>query len=215
MSHDFAKQRQAPGTRPRPQRAATRTSEAPNQGHWGWFLSGIFCGFLIVGVGYLGIIKLDTTATEQARNQNSAGEPATRPTFNFGFYEQLENAEVQVPIPAIPGETAAAGAAPPTAVPGLEQAPGTPALAGVDQAQVAESVRYLLQAGSFQDREDAENRRVKILLLNMDASVVPGVVSGRTWYRVQVGPFNGRNLADAARDALSENNIDSIPLQLR
>ena len=76
-------------------------------------------------------------------------------------------------------------------------------------------MRYLLQAGSFQDREDAENRRVKILLLNMDASVVPGVVSGRTWYRVQVGPFNGRNLADAARDALSENNIDSIPLQLR
>jgi hypothetical protein len=30
-----------------------------------------------------------------------------------------------------------------------------------------------------------------------------------------VGPFNGRNLADVARDALSENNIDSIPLLLR
>ena len=213
MSYDFAKQRQPQGTRSRQQRAATRTSETAQQGHWGWFLSGIFCGFLIVGIGYLGIIKLDTAASETAQNAGSTDEPATRPTFDFGFYDELANAEVEVPQPVIPGEAPADGAAPATDAAATAQTATTETAAAV--AQVEDSVRYLLQAGSFQDREDAENRRVKILLLNMEANVVPGVVSGRTWYRVQVGPFNGRNLADVARDALSENNIDSIPLLLR
>lgn len=212
MSHDFAKQRQAPGTRSRPQRAATRTSEAPNQGHWGWFLSGIFCGFLIVGIGYLGIIKLDTTVSETSQTAGATGEPVARPTFDFGFYDELANAEVEVPLPVIPGEPGEAGTVAASDAAGAEQS-ATETSAAV--AQVEASVRYLLQAGSFQDREDAENRRVKILLLNMEANVMPGVVSGRTWYRVQVGPFNNRSLADVARDALSENNIDSIPLVLR
>lgn len=212
MSHDFAKQRQPQGTRPRQQRAATRTGETAHQAHWGWFLSGIFCGFLIVGIGYLGIIKLDTAVSETAQNAGSNNEPAARPTFDFGFYDELANAEVEVPQPVIPGEVAADGVAPAPDAGTTAQTTTTEAAA---VAQVEDSVRYLLQAGSFQDREDAENRRVKILLLNMEANVVPGVVSGRTWYRVQVGPFNGRNLADVARDALSENNIDSIPLLLR
>lgn len=212
MSHDFAKQRQVQGTRPRPQRAATRTGETPQQGHWGWFLSGIFCGFLIVGIGYLGLIRLDNTITETAQAPGAGSEPVTRPTIDYGFYEELANAEVAVPAPVIPGEAAAAGEVQGRSDATPEQTAGTEVAA---TAAVEDSVRYLLQAGSFQDRQDAENRRVKILLLNMEANVVPGVVSGRTWYRVQVGPFNGRSLADTARDALSENNIDSIPLLLR
>jgi cell division protein FtsN len=211
MSHDFAKQRQPTGTRSRPQRYATRTSELPSQSHWGWFLSGIFCGFLIVGIGYLGLIKLDTAITETAQAPGAASEPANRPTIDYRFYEELANAQVAVPVPETAGEAAAAGAVQGREEPASQDAQTEPAVV----AQVEDNVRYLLQAGSFQDRQDAENRRVKILLLNMEASVVPGVVSGRTWYRVQVGPFNGRSVADTARNALSENNIDSIPLLLR
>ncbi len=74
---------------------------------------------------------------------------------------------------------------------------------------------YLLQAGSFQDRQEAEERRAKITLMNMGTEIVPGVVAGRTWYRVQVGPFAGRDSAEDARKELSANNIDSIPLLMR
>lgn len=211
MSHDFAKQRQAPATRPRPQRAATRTSEIQSQGHWGWFLSGIFCGFLIVGIGYLGLIKLDTVVTETAQSSAATAPPGIRPTIDYGFYEELANAEVRVPAPVVPGDTTTGEVQRPID-PATDTATATTA---VVTPTVEDQVRYLLQAGSFQDRQDAENRRVKVLLLNMEANVVPGVVSGRTWYRVQVGPFAGRDMAEAARDALSENNIDSIPLLLR
>jgi cell division protein FtsN len=211
MSHDFAKQRQAPAARARPQRAATRTSEVPaSQAHWGWFLSGIFCGFLIIGIGYLGLIKLDTAISETAQSTGAPGEPARRLTIDYGFYEDLANAEVAVPRPDVPAETTAGEV---QRTPATEE-PGAPAQVAI-AAPAEDSVRYLLQAGSFQDRSDAENRRVKVLLLNMQANVVPGVVSGRTWYRVQVGPFNGRNAAEAARATLSESNIDSIPLLMR
>ena len=49
----------------------------------------------------------------------------------------------------------------------------------------------------------------------MNATIAPGVVSGRTWHRVQVGPFNGRAAVDAARDLLTENNIESYLLLMR
>lgn len=210
MSHDFAKQRHAQGARQRPLRAATRADEQHSQGHWGWFLSGIFCGFLIVGVGYLGLVQLDDQLTESSQSAAEGDSAARRPVIDYGFYEELANAEVIVPVPAAAATAANSETAPPAASEAASTA--TPDIA---VAQTADSIRYLLQAGSFQDRQDAENRRVKVLLLNMEANVVPGVVSGRTWYRVQVGPFQGREPAEVARATLSENNIDSIPLLLR
>jgi cell division protein FtsN len=99
--------------------------------------------------------------------------------------------------------TAATGTAPSSAVATKS------ATASTDMRQ------YLLQAGSFQNRQEAENRRARIVLLNLSANVVPGVVAGRTWQRVQVGPFNGRQSADDARAVLSANNIESIPLIVR
>jgi cell division protein FtsN len=103
----------------------------------------------------------------------------------------------------------------PTETPPPAAAPPAVATATQASASSADMRQYLLQAGSFQDRQDAESRRARIILLNLNANVVPGVVAGRTWQRVQVGPFNGRQNAEAARALLSENNIDSIPLIVR
>jgi len=212
MAQDFAKKRvAADAANRRPQRAATRlVEESPPTQHWNWFFSGLFCGFLVVGIGYLGLVRLDTGAGGQTAESESRGEAATstRPVFDFGFYGELENAEITVSTPPRAAEPAATAATTATGSP----RPATEA-AAVTPAVVA--ARYLLQAGSFQDRQEAENRRAKIILLNLGARIDQGVDSGRTWYRVQVGPFNGRAEAEKARDLLSENNIDSIPLLLR
>jgi cell division protein FtsN len=203
MAQDFAKQRQvAPTNRRNTVRAASRTAPESGTSHWNWFFSGIFCGFLVVGIGYLGIIKLDSELTQAVQNANTTNTP-NRPTFDFGFYGELANAQISVPVPQ---STPAAGNVPGRVANELQVAATTLPI---------ELPLYLLQAGSFQDRQDAENRRAKVILLNMSASIVPGVVSGRTWHRVQVGPFTGRDAAESARDLLSENNIDSIPLLVR
>lgn len=198
MSHDFAKQRsEARGKHKKPQRAATRNVEVPDNSHWGWFVSGIFCGFLIVGIGYLGVIRLDdeiAAATAQAQNDQGGG---TRPVIDYDFYKELANAEIEVDG---------------TLAPGIGDAPGTgdESTAGI----VVDTTRWSLQAGSFQNRREAENRLAEVILLNMDASIVPGVVTGRTWYRVMVGPFEGRRMVDRAQSTLSENNINSYVIRM-
>lgn len=129
-------------------------------------------------------------AQQQAAAQQTAPKPETVTTTTA-----QNNTAAATPPPALAATT-------------------TPA-ATVASNAAGDTRQYLLQAGSFQDRQDAENRRAKIILLNLNANVVPGVVAGRTWQRVQVGPFNGRQAAEAARALLSENNIDSIPLLVR
>lgn len=213
MAQDFAKKRAVPDARRRPTQAATRTEPEGKGSHWSWFFSGLFCGFLVIGIAYLGIIQLDTGAGSQSTDAALAGGDAAannRPTFDFGFYSELENAEIAVSMPLPAPQSQSQNPSPATA--SIEGRTETV----VEQTSTpAELTRYLLQAGSFQTRQDAESRRARIILLNMNATIAPGVVSGRTWHRVQVGPFNGRAAVDAARDLLTENNIESYLLLMR
>lgn len=205
MAQDFAKQRS-----PQPQ-AARKTgkpaSRPQNKGaHWSWFFSGIIAGALLTGGGYLGFLRYQAT-NPAALADSAAQTPVELPDFDFGFYHELATAEVAVAVPQDPAAITAAATTPTTAAtPAAQAAAGTPPQAAVN---------YLLQAGSFQDKQEADERRAKITLMNMAAEIVPGVVAGRTWYRVQVGPFAGRDNAEEARKELSANNIDSIPLLMR
>lgn len=73
---------------------------------------------------------------------------------------------------------------------------------------------YLLQVGSFKNSDDAEARRVQLILLNLDASVETfEAASGDTWYRVLIGPFENNSDTMAARAKLSQNNLDSLLLK--
>ena len=75
-------------------------------------------------------------------------------------------------------------------------------------------ITYLLQAGSFLDPNDAEALRARLILLNLDTRIQPAPLSGRTWYRVQAGPFIGRNAVENAENTLIENNIDPIRMRI-
>lgn len=198
MAQDYASYRdrdRQPQRQGRP-RAATRTPP-PASSHWNWYIAGVLSALFVVFIGYIGIVNLGGENTTEASAQPVVITEENIPTFSF--YSELANASVDVgPAPAPPGT-----------------AETTPATTTAASANAEAQIAYLLQAGSFQDRQDAENRRAKIILLNMSATIVPGVVSGRTWQRVQVGPFQGRQSAEEARALLSENNIDSIPLIMR
>ena len=73
---------------------------------------------------------------------------------------------------------------------------------------------YLLQAGSFKIASDAEALRVKLLLLNLSATVeTVGIGGGEKWHRVLVGPFTDASSMAYARAKLAENAIDSLLLK--
>ena len=66
----------------------------------------------------------------------------------------------------------------------------------------ADPLIYFAQAGAYTRADDAEAQRAKLALLGMDAKVTEREQSGRTVYRVRVGPFDARAQADAsAREA--------------
>lgn len=209
MAQDFAKQRQqAAAPRRRSSRpAATRSLPAEASSHWSWFFSGLMAGVILAIAGYLGLMKLEAGASEAALARQGSESIVEPPVIDYGFYRDLESAEVAVNVTPMADTSATAAAVPPAA----NTNNAAPAVATSTEA----SPNYLLQAGSFQNRQDAENHRARLLLLNMSVNIVPGVVSGRTFHRVQVGPFAGRQRVEQARAMLSEQGIDSIPLLVR
>lgn len=206
MAQDFAKQRSNPDDTRR-RRSATRTAPPPSNASWSWFFSGLMSGVIVSIAAYLAVMKLEEGVIEEAQAAQSGTEPENQPTFSF--YEVLSQAEVPVNVPA-PANTATAAANNSPAPARVETAAAPVQTAAVD----ARSDLWLLQAGSFQNRQDAENQRARIILLNLNANITEGIVGGRTHYRVQVGPFAGRQNADAARNLLTSNDIESIFLRV-
>ncbi|MBH1972143.1 hypothetical protein FK216_13310 [Moraxellaceae bacterium AER2_44_116] len=86
------------------------------------------------------------------------------------------------------------------------------ALAKAEQAKAAESkVKYTLQAGSFKNAKQADQRRASISMSGLPVKVLKVTVKpGEDWYRVVVGPFTGKDKTTEARQALSGDGIDSL-----
>ena len=124
-------------------------------------------------------------------------------------------APAPAPVTSAPPATAAkpAAAAPATA-PGSPPKPATPAPAPAAPAAAAPSSRFVLQAGSFGSRDQAESARAKLILLGQDARIESGKVGDKTWHRVVVGPFSSRQQADGARKQLSAG-VNSVVQQRR
>ncbi len=208
MAQDFAKQR--PPQQQASRKPARGARPPARVSRLNWFISGFLFGVLCLAGGYIALLQYQNKHVDTLETSTGKTAPAKLPAFEFGFYHELPNAEVPVKAPDSPGSATAVTA--PTV-----KAATAAHTAATEAAAIAEAaaVSFMLQAGSFQDKLEADERRAKITLLNMSAEIVPGVVAGRTWYRVQVGPFNGRNAAEDARKQLSASNIDSIPLLMR
>jgi cell division protein FtsN len=74
--------------------------------------------------------------------------------------------------------------------------------------------RWILQAGSFQEPDDADELRASLLLLGLDASTTEVEVTGETWHRVIVGPFDTELERNRAQDRLAQAEISALPLRI-
>lgn len=84
-----------------------------------------------------------------------------------------------------------------------------PAGAGVDP------FTYFIQAGAFRTPEDAEQQRARLLLLGVQARVSEREQSGRTVYRVRLGPFDRKEDADKAKERLDSNSIETALVRVQ
>jgi cell division protein FtsN len=72
---------------------------------------------------------------------------------------------------------------------------------------------YLLQAGAFRQRDDAERRRAELVLLGLTPKLEEISNSNGRWFRVYVGPFDSHESMNKARGLMAGQNIDTVLLK--
>lgn len=70
--------------------------------------------------------------------------------------------------------------------------------------------RYYLQAGAFQNADDADNLKAQLALLGVEAQIQTSVVPDKgVMHRVRIGPFKAMDAVNNTRALLIQNNIDA------
>ena len=82
-------------------------------------------------------------------------------------------------------------------------------------AATADPFVYFVQAGAFRTPEDAESQRAKLGLIGVEAKITEREQSGRTVYRVRVGPFDSKDTADRAKERIDGGGIEATLVRVQ
>ena len=164
-----------------PRKSATRSTQNKSAGSSS--APAFFAGLLVGALSmYLMPMVFDGKIPD-TKAITKAAEKVEIPDVEFSFHDMLKESEIVIPDDAQTKE----------------------------RATDRKNYSYSLQVGSFRNQADAEGLRVKLLLLNLTASVeTSGAGTGDIWHRVLVGPFANTSKTAAARSKLSQNDIDSL-----
>jgi len=78
-----------------------------------------------------------------------------------------------------------------------------------------EPFNYFIQAGAFRTPEDAEQQRARLTLMGFQAKISEREQSGRTVYRVRLGPFDKKDDAEKTKDKLDNNSIETALVRVQ
>ena len=188
MGRDYAKKnntsRKKAPARKKPA-SSGRGSQSQGSSGWRWYGAGVITGVFLSFLAYLG--SLPPTGPDGTVVETTE-ETAPPPKPRFDFYTMLPEQTIEDDTP--PAELQARATAQPTS-----------------------SEYYLLQAGSFRQREDADRRRAELLLLGLDPSVEESTGENGRWFRVYLGPFDTRSKMSKARSLTAAQNIDTLLLK--
>jgi cell division protein FtsN len=94
-------------------------------------------------------------------------------------------------------------------------ASATAAAPPVSTRAMPDPFSYFVQAGAYGRGEDAEQQRARLAMLGFTARVTEREQSGRTVYRVRLGPFDKRDDAEAARQKLEGSGVESALIRVQ
>jgi cell division protein FtsN len=79
----------------------------------------------------------------------------------------------------------------------------------------ADPFDYFVQAGAFRTQADADAQRAKLAMLGWEARVSEREQSGRTVFRVRVGPFSKRDDAERLKEKLDGAGVESALVRVQ
>ena len=74
---------------------------------------------------------------------------------------------------------------------------------------------YFVQAGAFRSPEEADAQRAKLAMMGWAAKVTEREQSGRTVYRVRVGPFSKKDDADGIKEKFESAGVESALVRVQ
>lgn len=86
---------------------------------------------------------------------------------------------------------------------------------GVSANPASDALTYFVQAGAYGKSEDAEAQRGKLAMMGWSAKVTEREQSGRSVYRVRLGPFEKKEEASTVKDKLDGAGIDAALVQVQ
>jgi cell division protein FtsN len=192
VGQDFAKRK--PSTKG--SRKNVRNKTPKGQPPWLWLATGLCTGLLLGFLYHLAALPSETINTSEQPAANGS-TPDPEDSVHFNFYTLLPEREVMVsqerqPVRSRPEDKS-------------DEKP-----ASSTKSQNESAYQYYLQAGSFQQRDEAEKRRIQLILLGLEGNIENVKHQGKSWYRVQSGPYLTRNELASAQTKLSRESIDTL-----
>lgn len=78
----------------------------------------------------------------------------------------------------------------------------------------AKTKRYMMQAGSFRDRKEADSLKAQLALMGIESKIEKAVVGDTTWNRVKIGPISQMASVNSIRSRLRANHIDVVVMEI-
>jgi len=196
MAQDYAKRKKGSSTRKVPARktqAQRRTGDSQSSSKGlRLYIAGILTGVFLSFIGYLATLPNPTGLTTASGTPAQPEIVVPKPRFEFPTRLREETVEE------------------------LQEGQGTiePAM-DVRRPPAATELAepYLLQAGSFRQRDDAERRRAELLLLGLEPVIEEIGGNNGVWFRVYLGPFESRDLMTRARALTANQDIETLLLK--
>lgn len=194
------------------------------------FILGLVAGLAVAVAAALYITHAPAPLVNKVKPPSETVNPAAgaaaggdlpdpnKPLYAAPRPDPVKGADSGAGAPRPPGTLSALLPAPAPAAAASVSATATAATALTDKpadGALAETTRYVLQAGAYRSADDADAIRARLALLGMDAKVVPRDQDGTTLYRVRLGPYGRVEDIDKIRQILATNGIDAQIVTLK
>jgi cell division protein FtsN len=175
----------------------------------------------------------DAAETEKNKNWDPNGSLSGKTPVRQG--SQAASGVVGAPVPAfppsVPSGTPPVGAAPAASSPRRDPAailegrspataaataPASPPAPVITSTKPgSDALSYFVQAGAFGRVEDAEQQRAKLAMMGLQAKITEREQSGRTMFRVRLGPYDKKEDADLAKEKLDGVGVESALVRVQ
>lgn len=180
-----------------------------------WLLSGLAIGLFVAFIVYLDkqpesetdfgtAVQQELEKLKQQAKQDSSKKSSTQQSEQstekkeqkFNFYTILPELEVLIPE----SET---------------RPPEVKTTTSSTSSGSKDATLYVLQVGSFQNKDDAEKLKANLAFLGMQADIQKVVVNRQSWHRVRTGPYHDKKQLYKSQKLLKKNDIPAIPMELK